>query len=122
VSPIYYVTFTTAVLTASFVLFQGFNATDGIKTTSLLCGFFVIFSGVYLLNFPENRLDARRSYNRVENGDTDGTGLGASPRSSEETQCEDRTALIHPCGERLNEFRMQDLSRIDDEEEQSPRR
>lgn len=52
-SPIYYVTFTTAVLTASFVLFQGFNVSDGIKTTSLLSGFTTIFLGVYLLSLPD---------------------------------------------------------------------
>jgi len=51
VSPIYYVTFTTAVLTASFLLFQGFNVTDEVKSASLLSGFLTIFTGVYLLNF-----------------------------------------------------------------------
>lgn len=52
VSPIYYVTFTTAVLTASFILFQGFiNVTDEVKSMSLLGGFLTIFTGVYLLNF-----------------------------------------------------------------------
>lgn len=51
VSPIYYVTFTTAVLAASFTLFQGFNVTDEIKSMSLLCGFLTVFTGVYLLNF-----------------------------------------------------------------------
>lgn len=49
-NPLYYVTFTTATLCASFILFQGFNTTDPINTISLLCGFLVIFSGVYLLN------------------------------------------------------------------------
>lgn len=52
-SPVYYVTFTTAVLTASFILFQGFNTTDGVSIISLLCGFMIIFSGVYLLNLSE---------------------------------------------------------------------
>jgi hypothetical protein len=51
VNPIYYVTFTTATLTASFILFKGFNTTDAVNTISLLSGFLVIFSGVYLLNF-----------------------------------------------------------------------
>ena len=55
VSPTYYVTFTTAVLTASFVLFQGLNITDGMKSVSLLCGFLVTFLGVYLLNYPTNQ-------------------------------------------------------------------
>jgi len=51
VNPLYYVTFTTATLCASFILFKGFNTTSAINTISLLCGFLVIFSGVYLLNF-----------------------------------------------------------------------
>lgn len=50
VNPLYYVTFTTATLCASFILFRGFNTSDAINTLSLLCGFLVIFSGVYLLN------------------------------------------------------------------------
>jgi hypothetical protein len=44
------VTFTTATLCASFILFSGFNTTDTVNTLSLLCGFLVTFTGVYLLN------------------------------------------------------------------------
>ena len=51
VNPLYYVTFTTATLCASFILFKGFNTTSAVNTLSLLCGFLVIFSGVYLLNY-----------------------------------------------------------------------
>ncbi|KAF2672691.1 DUF803 domain membrane protein [Microthyrium microscopicum] len=50
VNPLYYVTFTTATLCASFIMFKGFNTADAVNTLSLLCGFLVIFSGVYLLN------------------------------------------------------------------------
>jgi magnesium transporter len=50
VNPLYYVTFTTATLCASFILFRGFNTSDAVNTLSLICGFLVIFSGVYLLN------------------------------------------------------------------------
>lgn len=50
VNPLYYVTFTTATLCASFILFGGFNTTDPVNTLSLLCGFLVTFTGVYLLN------------------------------------------------------------------------
>ena len=50
-NPLYYVTFTTATLCASFILFKGFNTTSAVNTISLLSGFLVIFSGVYLLNF-----------------------------------------------------------------------
>lgn len=77
-SPVYYVTFTTAVLTASFILFQGFNTTDGVSIVSLLCGFLIIFSGVYLLNLSEQYPDGRGiSTGRGEHGiPTDGiTGI-----------------------------------------------
>ncbi|KAK9772447.1 putative Magnesium transporter NIPA4 [Seiridium cardinale] len=50
VNPLYYVTFTTATLCASFILFTGFNTNDAVNTLSLLCGFLVTFTGVYLLN------------------------------------------------------------------------
>lgn len=50
VNPLYYVTFTTATLCASFILYGGFNTSDAVNTISLLTGFLVIFTGVYLLN------------------------------------------------------------------------
>jgi hypothetical protein len=50
VNPLYYVTFTTATLCASFILYGGFNTVDAVNTLSLLSGFLVIFAGVYLLN------------------------------------------------------------------------
>ncbi|KAL1983609.1 hypothetical protein VTN96DRAFT_10188 [Rasamsonia emersonii] len=60
VNPLYYVTFTTATLCASFILFKGFNTTDAVSTISLLCGFLVIFSGVYLLNLSRHDPDGRK--------------------------------------------------------------
>lgn len=54
VNPIYYVTFTTATLVGSFILFRGFNTTNTVNTVSLLCGFLIIFTGVYLLNLSRN--------------------------------------------------------------------
>ncbi|KAL4880960.1 magnesium transporter NIPA-domain-containing protein [Aspergillus karnatakaensis] len=57
VNPLYYVTFTTATLCASFILFKGFNTTDAVNTISLLCGFLIIFSGVYLLNISRHDPD-----------------------------------------------------------------
>lgn len=54
VNPLYYVTFTTATLCASFTLFSGFNTTDAVNTISLLCGFLTIFAGVYLLNLSRS--------------------------------------------------------------------
>jgi drug/metabolite transporter (DMT)-like permease len=54
VNPLYYVTFTTATLCASFILFSGFNTTEAVNTISLLCGFLVTFAGVYLLNLSRS--------------------------------------------------------------------
>jgi magnesium transporter len=59
VNPLYYVTFTTATLCASFILFKGFNTTDASNTISLICGFLIIFSGVYLLNISRGDPDGR---------------------------------------------------------------
>ncbi|KAK9693986.1 hypothetical protein K7432_013651 [Basidiobolus ranarum] len=50
VTPIYYVFFTTATIVASALLFQGFNESNPVNLTSLFCGFFTIFVGVFLLN------------------------------------------------------------------------
>ncbi|KAI9748186.1 MAG: hypothetical protein M1815_003465 [Lichina confinis] len=63
VNPLYYVTFTTSTLVASFILFRGFNTTDAVNTISLLCGFLVIFTGVYLLNLSRGDPDGRRLLN-----------------------------------------------------------
>ncbi|KAJ5578560.1 DUF803-domain-containing protein [Penicillium hispanicum] len=63
VNPLYYVTFTTATICASFILFKGFNTTDAVSTISLLCGFLVIFTGVYLLNLSRHDPDGRNLVN-----------------------------------------------------------
>lgn len=63
VNPLYYVTFTTATLCASFILFQGFNTTDAVNTISLLCGFLIIFTGVYLLNLSRHDPDGHKLVN-----------------------------------------------------------
>ncbi|KAI9050099.1 hypothetical protein LZ554_006242 [Drepanopeziza brunnea f. sp. 'monogermtubi'] len=60
VNPLYYVTFTTATLTASFILYGGFNTADTVNTISLLCGFLVIFTGVYLLNISRGDPNGQR--------------------------------------------------------------
>lgn len=52
-------TFTTATLCASFILFSGFNTTDPVSTLSLLCGFLVTFAGVYLLNLSRGDPNGR---------------------------------------------------------------
>lgn len=59
VNPLYYVTFTTATLCASFILFKGFNTTSAVNTISLICGFLIIFSGVYLLNVSRSDPDGQ---------------------------------------------------------------
>jgi magnesium transporter len=69
VNPLYYVTFTTATLCASFILFQGFNTVDAVNTISLLCGFLVIFAGVYLLNLARGDPDGHKMMNgKIEDG------------------------------------------------------
>ena len=83
VNPLYYVTFTTATLCASFILFQGFNTADAVNTISLLCGFLVIFTGVYLLNLSRGDPDGHRLLNgKVEDGvPTDGIASLQTRRS-----------------------------------------
>jgi magnesium transporter len=92
VNPLYYVTFTTATLCASFILFQGFHTADAINTISLLCGFLVIFSGVYLLNLSREdpdggRLGGSADRNAISLGGfedaapTDGIGIISTRRS-----------------------------------------
>jgi Magnesium transporter NIPA len=68
VNPIYYVFFTTAVLCASFVLFQGFNTTNAVNTISLICGFVVIFLGTHLLNDSESRKHERHNASSSSSG------------------------------------------------------
>ncbi|KAL0074017.1 magnesium transporter [Phycomyces blakesleeanus] len=59
VNPIYYVCFTTATIGASAIMYQGWNSASPINTMSLICGFLIIFSGVYLLNsISHNHTDA----------------------------------------------------------------
>lgn len=87
-NPLYYVTFTTCTLLASFILFGGFNTTDTVNTISLLCGFLIIFTGVYLLNLSredpdgmelgirKRHADGLGNYAEVDGIPTDGlTGL-----------------------------------------------
>ncbi len=63
VNPLYYVTFTTATLCASFILYGGFNTSDAVNTLSLLSGFLVIFTGVYLLNISRGDPDGHSMIN-----------------------------------------------------------
>lgn len=54
VNPMYYVFFSTATIIASLVLFQGLGTPGAKDSFSLLCGFLVIFMGVYLLNLSRD--------------------------------------------------------------------
>lgn len=78
VNPLYYVTFTTATLCASFILFKGFNTTEAVNTLSLLCGFLVTFTGVYLLNLSRTDPNGTKMLARRNGGDATGTDMISS--------------------------------------------
>lgn len=69
----YYVGFSTATISASLILFQGFNTTDATNTISLIAGFIVTFMGVHLLN-----LSRKPEVAPTENGN----GYGHARRGS----------------------------------------
>ncbi|ORZ04377.1 magnesium transporter NIPA-domain-containing protein [Absidia repens] len=50
VNPIYFVFFTTATIAASAIMYRGWHTSDAVNTVTMVCGFLIIFSGVYLLN------------------------------------------------------------------------
>ena len=139
VNPLYYVCFTTCTLIASCLLFQGFNTTSAVNTISLLCGFLIIFSGVYLLNlsredpngnkalgsrftdgppsdaisgFPTRRsMQARRSEELFER---QSTGVVRDSRPSY-ADAGDRGALMHDY-DIENQFELGDLADDSDDE------
>ncbi|CAN6639297.1 hypothetical protein TRVA0_017S01750 [Trichomonascus vanleenenianus] len=80
VNPLYYVTFTTATLCASFILFKGFNTTAAVNTISLILGFLIIFSGVYLLNISKD--DSLLPTHALEGMPMDNTVAGLQTRRS----------------------------------------
>ena len=65
-------TFTTATLCASFILFSGFNTADPVNNLSLICGFLITFTGVYLLNL--SRGDPHGRHLIAGRGGADATG------------------------------------------------
>ncbi|KAL8738793.1 MAG: hypothetical protein Q9181_000471 [Wetmoreana brouardii] len=139
VNPLYYVTFTTATLCASFILFRGFNTTDAVNTISLLSGFLVIFTGVYLLNLsrgdPNGHVLLR---GKGEDGiPTDGI-TGLQTRASMQTRRSidarrissgsagigsrgDREGLIHAYDEENGGFGLTDLTEDSEEDQETPR-
>ncbi|EEH15970.2 hypothetical protein PABG_06057 [Paracoccidioides brasiliensis Pb03] len=145
VNPLYYVTFTTATLCASFVLFHGFNTTDRVNTISLLCGFLVIFSGVYLLNLSRTDPDGQRLAGKTDEEDgvpTDGIAsiqtrrslhnrrsIDWRPRSSSSLDYyggpSDRQGLMHSYDVETSAFGLQTLreeSNDGDQEDSTPKR
>lgn len=79
VNPLYYVTFTTATLVASFILFRGFNTASPINIISLICGFVIIFLGVYLLNISrKHKNEDLLPVNTDDNEHLFGTGKGVN--------------------------------------------
>ena len=135
VNPLYYVTFTTATLCASFILFSGFNTTDPINTLSLLCGFLITFTGVYLLNLSRgdpngtklagnqgyevtptdmvSSLQTRRSMQARRSGDPS--------RHSVSSLHGDREGLMHSYDEEAAGFGLTDLAEDSDEESSNHR-
>lgn len=107
VNPLYYVTFTTCTLVASFLLFQGFNTTSAVNTISLLCGFLVIFSGVYLLNLSRNDPDGHNAlgHNYSDAPPTDGISGFPTRRSMQARRSTDsgyRSPFLAGNGSRTN--------------------
>jgi hypothetical protein len=112
VNPLYYVTFTTATLCASFILFSGFNTTEAVNTISLLCGFLVTFAGVYLLNLSRGDPNGTKLAGRRR-----GDAIGTDPISSLQTRMsmEARRSLGHARGHSSSD--RDGLIRAYDEEE-----
>lgn len=112
VNPLYYVTFTTATLCASFILFQGFNTADPVSTLSLLCGFLVTFTGVYLLNLSRRDPDGRNMIAQQGGADAVGTDMVSSFQTRRSMQARRSTgSMRHSIGDR------EGLIRAYDEEE-----
>lgn len=68
VNPIYYVFFSSATFVASIILFQGLGTTGAADSISLLCGFLVIFMGVYLLNLSRDPEPPKGRHGGLEAG------------------------------------------------------
>ncbi|KAI6379148.1 hypothetical protein MCOR25_002126 [Pyricularia grisea] len=118
VNPLYYVTFTTATLCASFILFSGFNTTDPVGTLSLLCGFLVTFTGVYLLNLSRTDPTGMRLANGQGGNDATGTDMVSSIQTR--LSMEARRSLSHrrmSGGSTTHAADRQGLMRAYDEEE-----
>ncbi|KIH93104.1 hypothetical protein SPBR_02645 [Sporothrix brasiliensis 5110] len=118
VNPLYYVTFSTATLCASFILFSGFNTTDTINTLSLISGFLVTFAGVYLLNLSRTDPNGTRLAGR-NGSDVMGTDMVSSlqTRISMETRRSFGPGHRHSISGSSNAADRQGLIRAYDDEE-----
>lgn len=126
-NPLYYVTFTTATLCASFILFRGFNTTEAVNTLSLICGFLVTFTGVYLLNLSRTDPNGTKMLARRGNDDSTGTDMISSiqtrmsmeaRRSHQRMSTGDREGLIRAYDEEESAgFGLTDLTEDTDEED-----
>ncbi|PKS10327.1 hypothetical protein jhhlp_002078 [Lomentospora prolificans] len=133
VNPLYYVTFTTATLCASFILFGGFNTTDAVTIISLLSGFLVTFAGVYLLNLSRGDPNGHKLINGRPSMDVSGTDMISSiqtrlsmqsrrsldphRRLSVSSQHGDREGLMRGYDEESGAFGLTDLAEESDEED-----
>ncbi|KAH6890365.1 magnesium transporter NIPA-domain-containing protein [Thelonectria olida] len=132
VNPLYYVTFTTATLCASFILFSGFNTTDPVGTLSLLCGFLITFTGVYLLNLSRGDPHGHRLIAGRGGSDATGTDMvsGLQTRLSMQSRRSgdpsrhsigslhgDREGLIRAYDEEANGFALNDLTEDSDDDD-----
>ncbi|KAH7144056.1 magnesium transporter NIPA-domain-containing protein [Dactylonectria macrodidyma] len=133
VNPLYYVTFTTATLCASFILFSGFNTTDPVNTLSLICGFLITFTGVYLLNLSRGDPHGQKLISGRGGSDATGTDMVSSLQTRLSMQsrrsCDpvrhsvsslngDREGLIHAYDEEeAHGFALTDLAEDSDDDD-----
>ena len=116
VNPLYYVTFTTATLCASFILFSGFNTTDAINTISLICGFLVTFTGVYLLNLSRTDPSGTKSLAPRRTGDATGTDMISSIQTRISMENARRSLGHHSRGHSIGSDRAGLIQAYDEEE------
>lgn len=114
VNPLYYVTFTTATLCASFILFSGFNTSDPVNSISLICGFLIIFAGVYLLNISRGDANNRSLLpsNTLDGMPMDNTIAGMQTRRSIQIQ---RASLQHRRSSSIRSHDARLLGEVDEE-------
>ncbi|EGU11121.1 hypothetical protein RTG_02921 [Rhodotorula toruloides ATCC 204091] len=86
VNPLYFSLFSSATLVASIILFHGLNTSGASQTVSLICGFYTISLGVYLLNLARGETEVRSLRHSL--GDQRHSLLEQSNRLSLASDCE----------------------------------